>query len=127
MGRRGWSESSGLVDPDSAFRMKREVCLSMQVTPLVGELTPHRQLQNPGAPVPSPCALEPKLCKKTELQLEKPTRCKEDSVQPEKKRMDEQLDPTVYCRKLDSISWDKPRWKRTLKRMDICVKRVTFL
>ena len=44
-----------------------------------------------------------------------------------KKRMDEQLDPTVYCRKLDSISWDKPRWKRTLKRMDICVKRVTFL
>ena len=42
-----------------------------------------------------------------ELQLEKPTHCK-DSVQPKKKGPDEQMDRTVQCRKLDSTFWDKP-------------------
>lgn len=50
------------------FGLNRDVCLSMQgmqVTPLAGERTPHRQLQNLGAPVRSPGALEPMLRRKT--------------------------------------------------------------
>ena len=117
------------MEPDSAFSMKMEVCLSMQVTPLVGELMPHRQLQNPGAQVPS---TESMRSRAHALQEDRAAAGEAHMLQrrlgsARKKRMDEQLDPTVYCRKLDSISWDKPRWKRTLKRMDICVKRVTFL